>query len=619
MELELFRQDLLQTGAASAGCLVVLPLSEEKKTQKIAIGDVTGVVQCLSFKKNDLSISFKTLPTGQKVTSMAIGKGRNQRDRIFYVSDNQVKGVSRKGKEFFKFNTQLMESIQHIDVYEKSLWTSGEYGFNHFFDGKDKDFFLSPDRINAAEVLPIASPTDYWPVLACQDRFVRVLSGNAPVYEAPTASAPRTITFVADSHDPQHRFPTAKEVLYGTENGTVVQLLLESDLARQGFVLPNPKKLASVKAVFSDIDFTKTGMTNMVLGRDDGSLEIYDLEDGGQPIMVFSTKLSESLSTITGGFITSLAAPELLIHTFSGKVIGFAPPGAGILLAGSGGGVGSLLSSAGNGVGSGGIFGSNSNNNNSSGNISNSISNNPNAAGSGMLLASVETGVPEDDERARGYQKQIERMKAEIAELKHEVDEENIKFQLSGGNVSKLALAAPFSVEHRCRLVPEEACYLLSLQSSAPLFCVALQSNARLELLSIPSNVAIMSRSPEDPENDALTLATYRCQDLTNQLSIKFRLPEGGKGANIQLFVIPQAVPKTCVSLKATVRPLCLHQRISDPDMGRQVSEMVVKGDFSVADMHSWLYGLLPELPERLAPDVIAAAEAAAAAASSSS
>lgn len=56
--------------------------------------------------------------------------------------------------------------------------------------------------------------------------------------------------------------------------GTVVQLLLEPTTARQGFTLPNPKKLGSIKALYSEVDFTKTGSADIVIGREDGQLEV---------------------------------------------------------------------------------------------------------------------------------------------------------------------------------------------------------------------------------------------------------------------------------------------------------------------------------------------------------
>jgi Bardet-Biedl syndrome 7 protein len=47
----------------------VLPPGE-KKTQKVAVGDCSGVVQCLSVKKGEVALSFKTMP-GPKVGAYA--------------------------------------------------------------------------------------------------------------------------------------------------------------------------------------------------------------------------------------------------------------------------------------------------------------------------------------------------------------------------------------------------------------------------------------------------------------------------------------------------------------------------------------------------------------------
>jgi hypothetical protein len=51
---------------------------------------------------------------------------------------------------------------------------------------------------------------------------------------------------------------------------------------------------------------------------------------------------------------------------------------------------------------------------------------------------------------------------------------------------------------------------VLSLESAVPIFTVAIQATLPLQLLDVPSNVAILSRSPPDEANGNMTLATYR-------------------------------------------------------------------------------------------------------------
>lgn len=50
----------------------------------------------------------------------------------------------------------------------------------------------------------------------------------------------------------------------------------------------------------------------------------------------------------------------------------------------------------------------------------------------------------------------------------------------------------------------------LCLSFAVPIFTVAIQSTAVLQLLDVPANVAILSKSPTDVANNNMTLATYR-------------------------------------------------------------------------------------------------------------
>lgn len=50
-------------------------------------------MQCLSVKKGEVSVAFKTLPTGQKVSHVTLGKGQPiQRDKVFIAQGQAVSG-----------------------------------------------------------------------------------------------------------------------------------------------------------------------------------------------------------------------------------------------------------------------------------------------------------------------------------------------------------------------------------------------------------------------------------------------------------------------------------------------------------------------------------------------
>jgi Bardet-Biedl syndrome 7 protein len=54
--------------------LQVLPKQEDGRTQRIALGDLQGVVQCVGVKKGELLTAFKTLPAlSGKVRPLRLG------------------------------------------------------------------------------------------------------------------------------------------------------------------------------------------------------------------------------------------------------------------------------------------------------------------------------------------------------------------------------------------------------------------------------------------------------------------------------------------------------------------------------------------------------------------
>lgn len=55
------------------------------------------------------------------------------------------------------------------------LFVCATYIYNHYCDCKDQDYFLSGDKINDVTCLSSENLTRLVPVLACQDRVLRVL------------------------------------------------------------------------------------------------------------------------------------------------------------------------------------------------------------------------------------------------------------------------------------------------------------------------------------------------------------------------------------------------------------------------------------------------------------
>lgn len=66
-----------------------------------------------------------------------------------------------------------------------------------------------------------------------------------------------------------------------------------------------------------------------MVARDDGTIEIYSYAHGSPvPLHRFETKITESITGIEVGFISSPSKQEVLISTYSGKIMGLVEKGA---------------------------------------------------------------------------------------------------------------------------------------------------------------------------------------------------------------------------------------------------------------------------------------------------
>ena len=269
MELSLTRQELLQVSSTCRKTMRLLPLGK-KKQQKVVVGDDTGVMQCFGMKKDQVETIFKTPPGEREVGRVELAGAGGKSDasgeepiKIFFASGSTVRGLLRKGKEFLRFNTNLTEPIRSMFVQDDHIYTGGEYIFNHFYQLKDTAFFMSNDRINDLTTEFVSGGSRAEAVLACQDRMIRVLTGSDLLYEAsidgPAVTIERYHNLSTSGGGPSQGFgpssPNAhahahaqndgrfKELLYGTENGLVGQLLLDASMMRRGWVVdtyPDP-------------------------------------------------------------------------------------------------------------------------------------------------------------------------------------------------------------------------------------------------------------------------------------------------------------------------------------------------------------------------------------------
>ena len=549
--------------------------------------------------------------------------------------------MNKKGKEFFKFSTNLTERIEDVRVDGVDMWATGEYFSNQFSDCADAHFFASNERIADARVAPVVLASEKNPILACRDRFVRVVQGSELYYEAAVAGAASALHVCErnDARRREHRDEAAREtvdtrapkprthsekralppdfehasrreVLFGTEQGLCGQLFLDGECVARGWVIDtNASRRAGaggVSAIHAECDLTGDGRADVVIGRDDGSIETYAFDENGEPALAGRVACGEAVQTLRHGRVTT-PFPEILAHTFSGKVLSFRP--------------GADSTSA-------------------------------DGFGMGEALDDAQAAARRFAEKRR-----VDDVRLETERLAAEVRVARAKYAELSGDL--IAADGPSRVLDRFRLDAETATHRLTLEAPAAIESVAVHvSSARVDLLdeygagaeaffsredakkgagtSAPrsaasgnATAAIVSRTPPElcqkVHGGPGALAVYRLpSENQTRFEIEMRCQEGAPGA-IRACVIPRRPPKTVREVVREVKPLCLHRRVltetlvSESDgaknassedarslvlgAGRVAEALTATGDFLAEDAHQWVAELLDDVPNTLAGD----------------
>lgn len=193
MDPILNRMDYLQVGVTSQKTMKLLPASRHRATQKVVIGDHDGVVMCFGMKKGEAGAVFKTLP-GPKIARLELGGVLNTpQEKIFIAAASEIRAFTKRGKQFLSFETNLTESIKAMHISGSDLFLSASYIYNHYCDCKDQHYYLSGDKINDVICLPVERLSRITPVLACQDRVLRVLQGSDVMYEIEVPGPPTVL------------------------------------------------------------------------------------------------------------------------------------------------------------------------------------------------------------------------------------------------------------------------------------------------------------------------------------------------------------------------------------------------------------------------------------------
>uniref|UniRef100_H3D688 Bardet-Biedl syndrome 7 protein homolog n=1 Tax=Tetraodon nigroviridis TaxID=99883 RepID=H3D688_TETNG len=535
MEIQLNRVDYVQVGVTSQKTMRLLPSSGKKATQKVAIADNDGVLSCFGMKKGEAVYLFKTLP-GRKISRLDLGGAvGTPQEKIFVCSGSMVRGFTKKGKSFLAFEANLTESINAMHVSGADLFVCASYIYNHYCDCKDQDYFLSGDKINDIICVSSENLTHVVPVLACQDRVLRVLQGSELAYGIEVPGPPSVLELYN-----RHGVSTGEEILYGTTDGKLGLVQIGEQSAAAKWEINDVKKKGGILCI-DTYDIIGDGVYDVLVGRDDGTVEVYGFDSSGEPTLRFEHVLSESVTSIQGGCVGKDTYDEVLAVTYTGWVTG--------------------------------------------------LTTEPQKA---------EMGPGNEVKMSKETQSKLETLRAELEQLQVRVLQGREQYQQTSQSSTALSGVPIFSINDKFTLCQDDASYSLTLEVQTAIDNLLLQSDVPIDLLDVDKNSAVVSFSECDSEqpNGNFLLATYRCQANTTRLELKVRSIEGQYGT-LQAYVTPRLQPKTCQVRRYQIKPLSLHQRTHSIDQDRPMNRLSLVGQFSFAEIHSWVVFCLPEVPEK--------------------
>ncbi|XP_059178625.1 Bardet-Biedl syndrome 7 protein homolog isoform X3 [Physella acuta] len=527
MELNLNRVDYLQVGITGPKTMQVLPMTS--KTQKVVVGDCDGALRCFGLRKGQVQDVFQASSKSKLSHVVLGGQPGGARDRIFASSGAEVKAYTKKGKNFLTFDTNMSEPIQSLYVEGTDLFACGNFAFNHYRDCKDLNFYLSSDQINDVVCLPADKMGTVTPVLACKDRVLRVLKDSELLYEAEVPGPPVVMELFGNTGGDE-----GNEILYGTSDGRVGLMQIGQLVPNHRWELPNTKRSGGILCLDS-YDITADGVLDLIVGRDDGQVEVYSYDDTDEPVFRYNYTGNESITSVKGGIVASANYDEIVCSTYAGSLFGLSKK-------------------------------------------------------------------PLSEPLKHGFTKEgvavIKKLRSELEGLQQKVSEEREKYQQTATSKTAVSAVPIFPINDKFVLNKDDASYSLCLELQSPIDNVLLQSDVPVDLLDVDKNSAVVSFSACNPEEGNFLLATYRCQANTTRLEVKIRSIEGQYGT-LQVYITPRIQPKTCQLKFYPIKPLSLHQRTHVFDENRPHNTLTLKGQFSLTEIHSWLFFCLPELPEK--------------------
>lgn len=355
------------------------------------------------------------------------------------------------------------------------------------------------------------------------------------------------------------------------------------------------KRCSSVTAV-KVFDLTKSGFCEIVVGRDDGRVEVFSqlgpslnsnphTSSLDPPVLLFSREIGESVRAVECGFVNSSEFYEVVVAAYSGKIISFTTEPLQDRAA--------------------------------------------------------------DDKHGRSLQtindeNRIRHLRAEVDALRSKVDKEKEKMKKLSTVVTDIVAntVMDFPVNSKFLLDTEQGIYTLTVELQVAIDLVLIRSPVLLDLVEAEvgsSTIAVTNQTDINSMtglggvagSDAAApkfFASFRCQGSEKRLRLHLRSTEGEYG-DMDITVVTAgaaaaassggsgsaspanmlSAAKSAKTIKFALKPLSLHSRINflaEEERRRPKHRLQFTGTtMTLPTISTWLQALLPDVPHKLVDD----------------
>lgn len=236
-----------------------------------------------------------------KDISRVVISGTADKASVFIAVGVQIRGMTKKGKEFFKLDTSHTETISQLHVEGMNLWSAGAYTLNCYASKNnsiaDKYFFICEDVINDMVVTSLNPQAEVGSreslvALACNDSTIKAISEDGKLmYQTVLDAAPITLSLV-NNEDTAGKLASTI-ICYGLTNGNIGAIELGRD---EAIVLWEVNCSADQrKAPVSIVQVaTLKESLHLVVVRDDSTIEVHKFLERestvGEAELVFTIK-----------------------------------------------------------------------------------------------------------------------------------------------------------------------------------------------------------------------------------------------------------------------------------------------------------------------------------------